>query len=60
MTIGPILTTPSRLPDLFLQVQAEVEEARKGSLPKPELLYSDILTEGPPKYIRMPAGGSFV
>jgi hypothetical protein len=29
-----------------------------GTLPPPELLYSDILTEGPPAFIRAPTGGN--
>ncbi len=36
------------------KVTAEIEEARKGNQPPPEFLYSDIMTEGPPKFIRMP------
>lgn len=32
----------------------EVEIARKGSLPREELLYSDILFNEVPQYIRLP------
>ena len=36
------------------QVVSEVEEARKGNLPREELLYADILYKEVPKYIRLP------
>ena len=36
------------------QVSEEVEAARKGSLPREELLYSDILFNEVPQYIRLP------
>ncbi len=35
-------------------VNAELEAAKKGNLPALDQLHSDILTDGPPKYIRMP------
>ena len=35
-------------------VQAQIDDAKKGNLPPAEQLYSDIFTEGPPKFIRMP------
>jgi pyruvate dehydrogenase E1 component alpha subunit len=51
-------STPDELKEIEkavrAEVTAEVEEARKGNLPPMELLHSDIFTEGPPKYIRMP------
>lgn len=40
--------------EIRAKVTAEIDEAKKGSLPRLELLTEDIFTEGAPKFIRMP------
>lgn len=40
--------------ELRAQVQAEVDQAKKGNLPPAELLWQDVLVGGPGRFVRMP------